>query len=328
MMSMQSSLYLRRLRNAALTAALALGLPAWAWPDKIVKIVTPAPPGGSTDVLARLIADAISAESGQTVIVENKPGAAGSIAVRAMLTGAPDGHTLLVAPNNLVSEAPLAIKPTFDPFNDVRPISAVANSCLVLVGNAELPKNLKGLVEYAKGQRGKMSYASFSAGTASHYAGLVLNAKEDLDMQHIPFPGAPPALAQVMGGQIPLMFDSLISSKPYIQSGKLVAYGYASKTRSPFMPQLPTLAEQGYPDINFCNWTGVYGAGKLPTEMVDTIHAALTKAAATPKFRERLATVGFEPAAEQSPAQLSQGLRADYERNAGILKSAGIKLSE
>ncbi|HEY6511852.1 MAG TPA: tripartite tricarboxylate transporter substrate binding protein [Burkholderiaceae bacterium] len=326
---MHSYPFLRRLRHAACVAVLALGLPAWAWPDKIVKIVTPAPPGGSTDVLARLIADSLASETGQTVIVENKPGAAGSIAVRAMLSGAMDGHTLLVAPNNLVSEAPLAVKQTFDPFNDVQPISAVANSCLVLVGNADLPaKNMKGLVEYAKGQRGKLSYASFSAGTASHYAGLVLNAKEDLDMQHIPFPGAPPALAQVIGGQIPLMFDSLISSKPHIQSGKLVAYGYASKARSASMPQLPTLAEQGYPDISFCNWTGVYGAGKLPSELVDKIHAALAKATATAKFRERLATVGFEPAAAQSPSQLAQGLRADYERNAGILKTAGIKLSE
>lgn len=326
---MHSYPFLRRFRYAACVAVLALGLPAWAWPDKVVKIVTPAPPGGSTDVLARMIADSLASETGQTVIVENKPGAAGSIAVRAMLSGDVDGHTLLVAPNNLVSEAPLAVKQTFDPFNDVRPISAVANSCLVLVGNAELPaKNMKGLVEYAKGQRGKLSYASFSAGTASHYAGLVLNAKEDLDMQHIPFPGAPPALAQVIGGQIPLMFDSLISSKPHIQSGRLVAYGYASKARSAFMPQLPTLAEQGYPDISFCNWTGVYGAGKLPSELVEKIHAAVTKATTAAKFRERLATVGFEPAVEQSPSQLAQGLRADYERNAGILKTAGIKLSE
>jgi tripartite-type tricarboxylate transporter receptor subunit TctC len=326
---MHSYPFLRRFRYAVCVAVLALGLPAWAWPDKVVKIVTPAPPGGSTDVLARMIADSLASETGQTVIVENKPGAAGSIAVRAMLSNGADGHTLLVAPNNLVSEAPLAVKQTFDPFNDVRPISAVANSCLVLVGNADLPaKNMKGLVEYAKGQRGKLSYASFSAGTASHYAGLVLNAKEDLDMQHIPFPGAPPALAQVIGGQIPLMFDSLISSKPHIQSGKLVAYGYASKARSAVMPQLPTLAELGYPDISFCNWTGVYGAGKLPSELVEKIHAAVTKATTAAKFRERLATVGFEPAVEQSPSQLAQGLRADYERNAGILKTAGIKLSE
>jgi tripartite-type tricarboxylate transporter receptor subunit TctC len=326
---MNSYSFLRRFRSAACVAVLALGLPAWAWPDKMVKIVTPAPPGGSTDILARLIADSLASETGQTVIVENKPGAAGSIAVRAMLSGGVDGHTLLVAPNNLVSEAPLAVKQTFDPFNDVQPVSAVANSCLVLVGNADLPaKNMKGLVEYAKGQRGKLSYASFSAGTASHYAGLVLNTKEDLDMQHIPFPGATPALAQVIGGQIPLMFDSLISSKPHIQSGKLVAYGYAAKARSPSMPQLPTLAEQGYPDISFCNWTGVYGAGKLPPELVNKIHAAVAKATTTAKFRERLATVGFEPAVEQSPSQLAQGLRTDYERNAGILKTAGVKLGE
>jgi tripartite-type tricarboxylate transporter receptor subunit TctC len=326
---MQSTTLVRRLRGAACVAVLALGLPAWAWPDKMVKIVTPAPPGGSTDVLALLIADSLSSETGQTVIVENKPGAAGSIAVRAMLSGSVDGYTLLVAPNNLVSEAPLAVKQTFDPFVDVQPISAVANSCLVLVGNADLPaKNMKGLVDYAKGQRGKLSYASFSAGTASHYAGLFLSAKEDLDMQHIPFPGAPAALAQVIGGQIPLMFDSLISSRPHIQSGKLVAYGYAAKTRSPSMPQLPTLAEQGYPDISFCNWTGVYGAGKLPSQLVEKIHAALNKATTTPKFRERMATVGFEPALEQSPAQLAQGLRTDYERNAAILKAAGVKLGD
>lgn len=326
---MQSIRFHRRLGRAACAAVLALTLPAWAWPDKMVKIVTPAPPGGSTDVLARLIADALSAQSGQTVIVENKPGAAGSISVRAMLAAGLDGHTLLVAPNNLVSEAPLAVKQTFDPFNDVRPISAVANSCLVLVGNAELPaKDVKSLVAHAKGQRGKLSYASFSAGTASHYAGLFLSAKEDLDMQHVPFPGAPAALAQVIGGQIPLMFDSLISSKPHIQSGRLVAYGYAAKTRSPSLPQLPTMAEQGYADFNFCNWTGVYGAGKLAPELVDGIHVALTKATTNAKFQERMTTLGFEPAPGQSPAQLAQGLRTDYERNAGILKAAGVKLGD
>lgn len=311
---------------ACAAACAALLQPAWAWPDKMVKLVTPAIPGGSTDVLARLVAEAITAETGHNAIVENKPGGAGSISVRALLAGGVDGQTLLVSANNLVSEAPLAIKTAFEPFSDVRPIAAIGQTCLMLVGHPSLqPRDLKSLVAHVKGQPGKISYASFSAGTVSHYAGLVLNGREGLDMQHVPFLGSPPGLAQVVGGQIPLMFDVVVSARPYVQAGKLVPYGYAGKTRSSFLPQVPTFAELGYPEMNFCNWTGIFAAGKVPDALVEKIHKALLKIADGPKFRERLAATGFEAMAPQTPAQLAQGLRADYERNAGILKAAGIK---
>ncbi|HOZ66002.1 MAG TPA: tripartite tricarboxylate transporter substrate binding protein [Burkholderiaceae bacterium] len=299
---------------------------AMAWTDKPVKLLVPAPAGGTMDVVARIVAAQLSADIGQPVVVDNKPGAGGGIAVQAMNAAAADGQTIMVTASNVLTEIPHVMKTGFDPLKDVKPIATLARAGLVLVGNAAVPADdLKALVAYLKANTGKMSYASYSAGTVSHYAGSIFNQKIGADMQHVPFAGSPPALQQVMGGQIPIMFDGIVTSMPQIKGGKLKAYGVASKVRSAHLPNVPTLAEQGFPELDFSNWLGVVASAKISPEMAAKINAAVLKAAEAPAVKGRMAAVGFEANQGLSSAELSQVVKTDFDRNAAIVKQFDIK---
>ena len=317
------------LTGLALTAAFALAAPAFAFNGKPVRIIVPAPAGGTADIVARALADQLSVQIGQPVIVDNKPGAGGVIAVQALLAAPPDGQTLMMSASNVLTEVPHVLKGNFDPMTDVKPVAVVARASMVLVVAPTVPaKDMKELVAWVKARPGTQSFASYSAGTSSQYAGMILNQKAGLDLQHVPFNGSPPALVQVIAGQIPVMFDGMATSLPQINAGKVKAIGVAGKTRSTHLPQLPTLAEQGYPDLDFGNWVGVTVAGKVPAEMVEKINAEVNKAAASPKVKERLAGAGFEPGGQVSATELAAATRAEFERNAAIVKQFNIKLNQ
>lgn len=320
----------RPLRLALCASLLAMGLPhAMAWTDKPVRLVVPAPAGGTMDVVARIVADQLSQEIGQPVVVENKAGAGGAIGVQAMNSAPADGQTLMMTASNILTEIPHVMKTSFDPLKDVKPVAAIARSTMVLVGAPNLAaKDVKSLVAHVKANPGKISFASYSTGTASHYAGMILNQKAGLDMQHVPFPGSPPALAQVLGNQIPLMFDGMATSKGMVAAGKLQAYGVTAKTRSSQLPNVPTMAEQGYPELDFSNWIGIIVSAAVPAATTDKIHAAVIKAAAAPKVRDRLMGAGFDVGIDTTPAQLAQSVRAEHERNAAIVKTFDIKLNQ
>lgn len=321
----------RHLTRRAVCAAFAtLALPAaMAWTDKPVRLLVPAPAGGTMDVIARLVAEQLTAEVGAPFIVDNKPGAGGVIAVQALTAAPADGQTLMVTASNVLTEIPHVMKTGFDPLKDVKPVAIVARANMVLVGSPTLPaKDFKSLVAYLKANPGKMSFASYSAGTSSHYAGMILNAKAGLDLQHVPFSGSPPALAQVMGGQIPIMFDGIVTSRALIAAGKLQAYGVAAKTRSQHLPNVPTFAELGMPELEATNWLGVVASSKLPDALIEKVHEAVAKAANNPKLRDRMTAVGFEAAGEQGAQTLGRDLKADFERNAAIVKAYDIKLAQ
>ena len=317
---------LRRL--AALLALAAAPLAALAWTDKPVRLLVPAPPGGTIDVVARILAEQLTADIGQPVVVDNKPGAGGAIAVQAMTSAPADGQTIMVTASNVLVEIPHVMKTAFDPLKDVKPVAAVARSGLVLIVAPNAPAtDLKSLIAYVKSQPGKLSFASYSAGTASQYAGMMLNQKAGLDLQHVPFAGSPPALQQVMAGQIPVMFDGIVTSLPQIRAGKVKPIAMATKTRSAHLPDLPTMAELGYPEFDFGSWLGVIVASGMPQATAAKISAAVLKAAGAPKVRERLAAAGFE-LEPQDAEQLERAIKADYERNAGIVKAYNIKLNQ
>ena len=323
MFKLKSQSQISRLLAATLIAFAPM---AMAWTDKPVKLLVPAPAGGTMDVVARIVAAQLSADIGQPVVVDNKPGAGGGIAVQAMNAAAADGQTIMVTASNVLTEIPHVMKTGFDPLKDVKPIATLARAGLVLVGNAAVPADdLKALVAYLKANTGKMSYASYSAGTVSHYAGSIFNQKIGADMQHVPFAGSPPALQQVMGGQIPIMFDGIVTSMPQIKGGKLKAYGVASKVRSAHLPNVPTLAEQGFPELDFSNWLGVVASAKISPEMAAKINAAVLKAAEAPAVKGRMAAVGFEANQGLSSAELSQVVKTDFDRNAAIVKQFDIK---
>lgn len=318
------------LRRSVLALAAALMLPAsWAWTDKPVKMLVPAPAGGTMDVVARVIAQQLSADIGQPVVVDNRPGAGGAIAVQAMLQAPADGQTIMVTADNILTEIPQVMKMPYDPLKDIKPIATVARAGMVLVVAPNVPAdNIKALVSYVKANPGKVSFASYSAGTTSHYAGMILNQKEGLDMQHVPFVGSPPALQQVMGGQIQVMFDGIVTSMPQVKAGKLKAIGVAARTRSIHLPDVPTLTELGYPELVFGNWLGVIASSALPADLTAKINAAVIKAAEAPAIKGRLTAAGFEPNTNASSAELSNGLKADFERNGSIVKRFDIKLNQ
>jgi tripartite-type tricarboxylate transporter receptor subunit TctC len=317
-------------RRWAIAVAMALAtLAAWpaaAWTAKPVRFVVPGPPGGTSDVAARIVGEALSPQIGQPVIVDNKPGGGGAIAIGAVLAAAPDGQTLLVGAQNVLTEVPLVLKVSFDPIRDVKPVAAFARVNLVLVANLRLPAgSLQELVVYAKANPGKLSYASYSPGTASHYAGLILNQKAGIDLQHVPYKGSPPALTDLVAGQLPLMFDGMPTALPFVRAGKLKALAVTGASRSTFLPGVPTFAELGYSDIEFTNWIGAMASAKLSPELTAKIHAELAKALQTSKVRSRLTDAGLEPAPPSTPAELERSVRADYERNARIVKAFQIK---
>ena len=316
------------LLSMALAAAWPLGS-ALAFTDKPVKLIVPAPPGGTIDVFARIISDQLAHELKQPVVVENRPGAGGAMAVKYMLSQPSDGNTLLVTVTNILTEVPHVLKGGFDAMKDVRPVSQMARSVMVFIASPQFPaKDAKEALAYIKAHPGQLSFASYSQGTASQYAGAILNQKAGLDMQHVPFPGSAPALAQIMGNQIPLMFDGSVTTKPLVPSGKVRLLAVAYKSRLADYPQVPTMAELGYPELDFSNWAGVFASAKTPQPLLEKINATLQKVNASQAVQARYLSTGFEPIKqERTLEQLSTDLQAEYQRNGEIVRNFGIKLN-
>ncbi|MEY4748917.1 MAG: hypothetical protein RIQ60_1131 [Pseudomonadota bacterium] len=314
-------------RVGAVFLGCTLACGAWAFGDKPLKMIVPAPAGGTMDVVARLVGQQLSADIGQPVIVENKPGAGGGIGIQALLQAPADGNTLLMGASNLLAEIPLVMKQPFDALKDVLPLASIARSGVVLVANSASPaQDFRGLVKQLEQNKGKTSYATYSAGTVSHYAGAILSDQLGLDMTHVPFAGSPPALQNLLGGQVDIMFDGMLTSVPMIKAGKLRAYAYTGSTRSRHLPDVPTMAELGFPQLQFVGWIGVIGSAKLPAAELAKIQAALKKAAGAQAVQQKLFETGLDPELNVDSAALARETHDISDRNAAIVKKFGIKL--
>lgn len=321
---------LRRLVLGAIAGACLLGLApaalAQAFPSKPVRIVIGAPPGGTSDVVARLLADGMNKEWGQAVIVDAKPGGAGTIGINELLSAAADGHTLMVGPSAAVTEIPHVIKVRYDPFKDLKPLVNLGGGGLVLVGHASLPaKNVAEVVSYAKANAGKVSYASYSAGTISHTMGLALNKAAGIDLNHVPYKGSPPALQDVMGGHVALMFDGPATSIPMIKGGKLKAIAISGPKRNPALPDVPTFAEQGYPSIDDVAMMVLWIKPDVPEAVQAKIRETALKVLAQPAAKARLLEFGFDQGSGAAPDALTQALRTAYEKQGATLRALGVK---
>jgi tripartite-type tricarboxylate transporter receptor subunit TctC len=261
------------------------------------------------------------------VIVENRPGAGGTIAVKYMLSQPADGRALLVTATNVLTEVPHMLKVDFDPMKDVKPMAQMARSELLFIASPEFPaRDVKETIAYVKTHPGKVSIASYSPGTASQYASAILNKQAGIDLVQVPFAGSPPALTQVMGNQIPLMFDGAVTSKPMSASGKIKLLAVAYKNRLPEFPNTPTMAELGYPNIDFANWIGVFASARTPPALIEKMYATLTKINALPTVRKRYTSTGLDVIDDKrTPQQLETDLRAEFERNGAIVKTYGIQ---
>ncbi len=307
-------------------APLAHAQAAAKWPQKSVRLVVAGPAGGSADMIARVLSEALARETGRTVLVEPKPGAGGVIAVNELSKAPRDGLTLLVGVNSLVSEIPHIIKLPVDMAAQIAPLAELARGGLVMVGTPSLPaKSLAEVIAWAKANPGKVNYASYSAGTLSHVMGLQLNKAAGIQMTHVGYKGSTPALADVMGGHVPLMFDGMATSLPLIKSGQLKAFAVSTPKRSPLLPNVPTFTELGYPQLEAVAWMGLWCKPDVPAAVQTQIRDATLKVLTEPAMRARLQELGFEPGQARTPQALSKSLREDYDRVGAVLKSIDFK---
>ncbi len=272
------------------------------WTSKPVRIVAAGPAGATADIVARVLADALAKQTGQTVIVEPKPGAGGMIAVNELNQAPRDGTTLLVGVNSLVSEIPHIVKQAANIGNEIRPLAEISRGGLVMVGNLQLPaKTLPEVIAYVKANPGKVNFASYTPGTLSHVMGLQLNKAAGIDMTHVGYKGSTPALQDVMGGHVQLMFDGMATSIPLIKAGKIKAFAVSSPKRSPLLPDVPTFTELGFPQMEAVGWMGLWVKPDMPAPLQAQIREATLKALAQPAVRERLQELGFELGQPRSP---------------------------
>ncbi len=322
----------RPLALLSLSLSLALSLllsPAVqaqeVYPNKPIKIVVPFPPGGAADNFARLIGQKLGEAWGQSVVIENKPGAGGQIATQAVATAPADGHTLLVVTVGHAVNPSLYSKLPYDTEKDLIPVAKLATVPSVLVVNTAVPaQNLKELLALAKAQPGKLSYASSGNATTSHVSAALLSSMAGVEMLHVPYKGSAPAITDLISGQVQVMIDPLVSSAQHVKAGKLRALAISSAARSPLAPDLPTLAEAGVPGYEFAAWFLLLAPSRTPAPVVAKLNDQVTRSLAATDIKERYTTMGAE-AGKGTPAELQSFLGAEIKRYAKLVKDTGMK---
>ena len=290
-----------------------------------VRIVVITPPGGSADLLARVIAEKLGAMTGRTYIAENRPGAGGSLATELVARSAPDGNTLLLTANNHNVNPVIALKATYDPERDLAAVIQLGRGSSVLAVHPSLNVNtLAELLALARSKPHSLSYGSGGIGNPAHIQGELLKMLAGVDMVHVPYKGAGPAMADAVGGQIPVVIGSLASALPFMKAGKLKALGITSARRSPLEPEVPTIAEAGVPGYEYDLWWGIFAAGKTPAAMVKQHNEDIAKVLAMPDVREKLLASGIEPVG-QSVRDFEQMLKADLAGAIKLARTANIK---
>jgi len=270
---------------------------AQTYPNKPIKLIVPFPPGGPTDIVARPLAQMLGESMKQSVIVENKGGAGGSVAADFVAKSPPDGYTIMVGTvGTHAINGSLYRQLPYDMTKDFTPIALVASAPLVIAVPAN--SNIKTLADLIKEAKAKPDFIAFGTagnGTPGHLTGALFETTTKTKLKHIPYKGSAPAVTDLLGGQIPLMFDPIQSVLPHIQSGKLIALAVTSKTRSPLLPNVPTVAESGYPNFESTAWWAVFGPAKLPENVTNTLTTQVQKIASSAGFREKLGNVGVQP---------------------------------
>ena len=320
---MRAALYAAALLLSALLGIVSPA--AAAWPDHPVRLVVPYPPGGPIDVLARLVGEKLSAHYGQSFVIENKPGANGAIGVQAVTSAPADGYTLLMhgSAGYTIYQAVMA-QPAFETLRDLAPVSTVAYFDLILCANPELPfKDVKGFVAYAKANPGKLSYGTAGIGAMNHVGTEWFKSMAGIDIVHVPYRGDAPVASDLIAGTLGVAFVSSNVAIPFIRSGKLRALAVPRKERMTVLPDVPTMAEQGYPDFDMRPWAAFFGPAKLSPEIVASLNATLKEILTTPDVIERLAGFGMQ-ATWSTPEDMAATIRANTELWKSVATSAHI----
>ena len=299
---------------------------AGSFPNQPVRMVVPYPPGGPTDITARVVAAEMSKTIGQNIVIDNRPGASGMIGSEMVTKATPDGYTLLANASIHVINPSVYPDMRFDAIKDFTPITQLAQVPLVLVVPANSPiKSVKDLVEYAKANPGKVNFGSAGSASAQHLAGESFKIAAGIQMQHIPYKGSAPALTDLAGGQLQLMFDSMPSATPMINSGKLRAIAVTTTTRAKARPDLPTIAESGFPGFDISTWYAYWAPKGTPADVVEKLAASAAQALKNPEVIAKYEAMGAEPVGS-TPAQFAAYVESEAKKWSEIVKKSGAKL--
>ena len=326
-------LHRRTIIRTAVLALCAAAVPfapqaaAQAWPSKPITYVVPFPAGGTTDVLARIIGQKLGPALGTTIVVENKPGAGGNVGSEFVARAAPDGYTILGGTISSHSiNVSLYPKLPYDPVTSFQPITLIGTNPNILVVPASSPyKSVQDVTAALKAKPGSLSYASAGNGTSQHLSAELYKFLAGIDMVHIPYKGSGPAIQDVMGGQVPMMFDTSVVAGPHIESGRLRALAVTSGKRASAFPNVPTMAESGVPGYDVVSWQAIFAPAGTPKPIVDRLHAELAKILQDPEVRDRLAKLGLDPSG-MTPAELTAFQRTEIDKWAKVIKAANIKI--
>lgn len=312
------------LASTVLTPALAQ---TPAWPSKPVRVVAGFPPGGISDILARLVGAKLSQSLGQTVLVENRAGAGGTIGADHVAKSAPDGHTVFVGVNATQSIAPvLYTRLPYDPARDFAPITIATVTPVLLVVHPSLPvKSVKDLIALARSQPGQLNYGSTGAGALPHLTTELFSLRAGIKMNHIPYKGGAPAMIDLVAGQVSLMFDNIPTAITQVRAGKVRALGVAQARRTPAAPDIPAIAEAGLPGFEVSSWQGFLAPAGTPSAVIDRLNADILKALAMADVRERLTAQGVE-IVTSTPQAFAELIRRDAETWSQVVKATGTKI--
>jgi tripartite-type tricarboxylate transporter receptor subunit TctC len=313
-----------------LITALLLAVPvskAQSWPQKPVRVIVPFAPGGASDLMPRVVGEKLTAIWAQPVVIENRPGAAGNIGMEAGAKSAPDGYTLLAAPNgNLVVNPHMYSRLAYDVFKDLAPVTRIAAVQNVLVVNPEVPaSSMKELIALARARPGTLNFGSPGNGSQAHVGVELLKMQLGLDLVHLPYQGVGPAMKDLLGGRLQLMLAQVPSALPQIKAGKLRALGVAASAPLAQLPDVPTIAAAaGIPGYEAVSWYALMAPAGTPREVIEKIWSDTAKVLQMPDVRERLAAMGAEPSGEP-PAELAKRIKTEYDRWGEVVRKANIR---
>jgi tripartite-type tricarboxylate transporter receptor subunit TctC len=319
--------------TAGFLTFLALAIAPFAhaqddYPNRTVRIIVPFAPGGSTDVVARILADKLGVELKQSFVVENRSGAGGNIGADAVAKASPDGYTLLMGTTGVLAINKYLYKEMpFDPERDLVPVSYTSLITNILVVNPQVPaKTVSELVALARAKPGALTFASSGAGSSTHLSAELFKSMAGVDILHVPYKGSSQAITDLMGGQVTMLFDNAPSSIPFVEQGKLRALAVTSTKRLPNLPDVPTLDEAGVKGYESLSWSGIMAPAGTPKRVIDKLNAAIEKILRDPDVKQRFASLGVEPVGGP-PEAFSRHIRAESEKWARVVKTANITLN-
>jgi tripartite-type tricarboxylate transporter receptor subunit TctC len=316
-----------RIIVACLILAASLGASAQPYPSKPVRIVVPFAPGGIADNSVRTIAERLGARLGQSVLVDNRPGASGNIGAEQVAKSAPDGYTLLLGyDGTMVVNPHVYAKLGFDTLRDFAPVTKLGDAASIIVAHPSVAaKDLRELIALAKAKPGSLSYGSAGTGSTAHLTCELLAQRAGIEMTHVPYKGGGQAITDVVGGQIPLVCTAIATAQQFLKSGKLKGIGLSSAKRSPAAPDVPTFVESGFPDLVLDSWVGILAPARTPRPIVERLQKDIAAVLQMPEVRERYAVLGIDPVGN-TPDEYAAQVRADLARWEQVVKKANVRV--